>query len=271
MKRVTAADNPHYKGLKRLARSVRERRSSGHCLLDGMHLIEAYHRHCGRPAEIVVSDNGLARAEIATYLASERGHTAITQLSDRLFDDLAMVDSPSGIMAVVAQPASCHAPDAEGETIALDGVQDPGNVGSILRSAAAAGVRQIVVSRDCANVWSPKVLRAAMGAHFQLDLHQCEDLVAFLSAYRGQVLATCVDAPNSLYEVKLKPPIAWVFGSEGQGVRPLVARACGLHLRIPMAAGSESVNVAAAAAVCLFERVRRKLAGDLPEVAGRSG
>jgi len=270
MRRVTAADNPHFKSLKRLARSVRERRSSGHCLLDGMHLITAYRRHYGPPAEIIVSDSGLARAEIAAYLASELGQAAIPRLSDGLFDDLALVDSPSGIMAVVAQPAARQAPEGEAETVVLDGVQDPGNVGSILRSAAAAGVRQIVVSRDCASVWSPKVLRAAMGAHFQLDLYERDDLAAFLTAYRGQVLATCVDAPNSLYETKFVPPIAWVFGSEGQGVRPRIARVCGLHLRIPMAAGSESVNVAAAAAVCLFERARRGLAGELPEPACRS-
>lgn len=270
MRRITAAENPHYKTLKRLSRSARERRLSGRCLLDGMHLIEAYGSQCGRPDEIVVSDSGLARAEIATYLASDRCASAITLLSDRLFGDLAVVDSPSGIMAVVAQPKTRHAPDHEAETIVLDGVQDPGNVGSILRSAAAAGVRQIVLSRDCAQVWSPKVLRAAMGAHFQLDIHESDDPAVFLAAYRGQALATRVDAPTSLYDGQFLPPLAWVFGSEGHGLRPAVAAACRLHLRIPMSAGSESVNVAAAAAICLFERVRRHLVGEWPAAARRS-
>lgn len=264
MRRITAADNPHYKHLKRLARSARERRSSACCLLDGMHLIEAYGSHCGRPQEILVSESGLARTEIAAYLAGDPCADAITLLSDRLFGDLALVDTPSGIMAVVALPQAGRAPDHEAETIVLDGVQDPGNVGSILRSAAAAGVRQVVLSRDCAQVWSAKVLRAAMGAHFQLDIHESDDPAAFLAAYRGQVLATRVDAPTSLYEAMFMPPLAWVFGSEGQGLQPLVAAACHLHLRIPMSAGSESVNVAAAAAVCLFERTRRHLAGELP-------
>ena len=143
--------------------------------------------------------------------------------------------------------------------LALDGVQDPGNVGSILRSAAAAGFRQILLSPDCAQVWSPRVLRAAMGAHFRLELHEDVNLPDFLGAYRGQAILTVLDeSATSLYSCDLTGPVAWVFGSEGQGVRPAVMQVVKTRIRIPMPGGGESLNVAAAAAICLFETVRQR-------------
>ena len=149
-------------------------------------------------------------------------------------------------------------------------IRDRGNVGSILRSAAAAGFRQILLSVDCAQAWSPKTLRAAMGAHFQLDLHERSDLQQFLASYRGQSVAALLDASDSLYTARLEQPLAWIFGSEGLGIRPLVAAKTSLQLRIPMSGQSESLNVAAAAAVCLFETVRQRLAAESSPLTGSS-
>ena len=258
MRRIVSRENAHYKALKRLCGSGRERRRSGRVVLDGMHLIEAYGRHCAIPDEVLVSDSGACRGEIAAYLNGGSAATTITLLADSLFDDLAVVDTPSGIMAIVARPSPAPGLDFDADTVVLDGVQDPGNVGSILRSAAAAGFRQALLSADCADGWSPKTLRAAMGAHFQLAIHESSDLPAFLAAYRGQSVATLVDAATDLYAARIEGSVAWIFGSEGQGVRPLVAAATGLHLRIPMAEECESLNVAAAAAICLFETFRRR-------------
>jgi TrmH family RNA methyltransferase len=181
MRRINSRENPHYKALKRLSESGRERRKSGRVLLDGMHLIEAYGRHCGAPEEILLSDSGAGRPEIAGYLAGLPAGSRRTLLPDALFADLALVDTPSGIMAVAPWPTPARAIDHAADTVVLDGIQDPGNVGSILRSAAAAGFRQILLSVDCAQVWSPKTLRAAMGAHFQLDIHEGCDLPGFLA------------------------------------------------------------------------------------------
>ncbi len=258
MRRIASRDNPHYKALKRLCARGRERRQSGRVLLDGMHLIEAYGRHVGRPEEILVSDSGASRPEIASYLASGSAASTLTVLADALFGELAMVDTPSGIMAVVARPPAAHALDYDADAVLLDGLQDPGNVGSILRSAAAAGFRQVLLSVDCAQAWSPKTLRAAMGAHFQLDLHEGCDLAGFLGAYRGQGVATALAASVSLYAARLEGAVAWVFGSEGLGVRPPVLAATHVQLRIPMPGATESLNVAAAAAICLFETLRRR-------------
>lgn len=270
MKRISARDNPHYKMLARLLRNSRERRRSNLVVLDGMHLIAAYVSHGGVPEELVVSDSGAGRPEIADYLTGGVASATITVLSDSLFAALAVVDTPSGIMAIAPRP-SARRPLAGGvDTVLFDGVQDPGNVGSILRSAAAAGFRQILLSTDCAQAWSPKTLRAAMGAHFQLDIHESGDLPSFLAAFGGQTVATVVDAPTSLDDADLGAPLAWIFGSEGQGVRPPVAAAAALRVRIPMPGATESLNVAAAAAVCLFETLRRRRVAARSALPARS-
>ena len=258
MKHIASRDNAHFKALRKLCQSGRERRKTGLVLLDGMHLIESYTVHFGVPQEIVVSESGATRHEIARYLESGKAAGATTVLGDALFDDLAVVETPSGIMAVVAQPHCAHGVDQATDAVLLDGIQDPGNLGSILRSAAAAGFRQLLLSADCAQAWSPKTLRAAMGAHFLLDLHEHCDLPSFLGGYRGQAVLTALDATTDLYSLDLKSPVAWVLGNEGQGVSEAVAQATMLRVRIPMPGATESLNVAAAAAICLFETVRQR-------------
>jgi len=258
MKHLASRSNPHFKALKKLALSGRERRKTGCVLLDGIHLLQAYRQHFGAPEELVVSERGRAQTEISSFLLSENASTPVTVLSDDLFSEVATVDTPSGIMAIIRQPPGTRGLNQEIDTVVLDGLQDAGNVGSILRSSAAAGFRQILLSADCAQAWSPKTLRSAMGAHFQLDIHENCDLVAFLATYRGQAILTELSAESALYSLDLKKPVAWVFGHEGQGIRPEVAAATSRSIRIPMPGATESLNVAAAAAVCLFETVRQR-------------
>lgn len=256
MKTIVSRDNPHFKALKKLCQSGHERRKTGRIVLDGVHLLQSYAECFGVPEEIIVSESGRLKAEIAACLV---GADAITLLPDALFRELAPVETPTGIMAVAARPSARASPSTDADAILLDGVQDPGNVGSILRSAAAAGFRQILLSPDCAQVWSPRVLRAAMGAHFRLELHEDVNLPDFLGVYRGQAILTVLDeSAASLYSCDLTGPVAWVFGSEGQGVRPAVMQAVKTRVRIPMPGGGESLNVAAAAAICLFETVRQR-------------
>ncbi|HZX32453.1 MAG TPA: RNA methyltransferase [Rhodocyclaceae bacterium] len=256
MKHIQSRDNAFFKGLKRLAQSGRERKKTGLTLLDGIHLIEAYEATVGSVETLVASEEGLNRAEIRDFLSIRE----YVLLSDSLFRDVGIVDHPSGIMAVAGFPVRADAPKADADTLVLDGVQDPGNVGTLLRTAAAAGFRQVVLAADCAAPWSPKVLRAGQGAHFVLDIFEDTDLPAFLASYAGTTAVTSLQDAQSLYEARWEGPIAWVFGSEGLGVRPEVIAAAGLKIKIPMPGQVESLNVGAAAAVCLFETVRRRLA-----------
>jgi len=256
VKLIQSRDNTFYKGLKRLAESGRERRKTGRTLLDGLHLVEAYEKACGPVETLIVAESALAGGEIAAYVEGRE----IILLADALLRDLGLVDTPSGLLAVAAMPVATVAVDREKDAILLDGVQDPGNVGAILRTAAAAGVGQALLSPGCAAAWSPKVLRAGQGAHFALAIHEDADLGAFMADYRGTTAVTCLDDATPLYDACWDGPLAWVFGAEGQGVRGELLAAARLRIRIPMPGAVESLNVAAAAAVCLFEALRRKIA-----------
>ncbi|WP_374342181.1 TrmH family RNA methyltransferase [Azonexus sp.] len=255
MKLIQSRDNVFYKSLKRLAESGRERRKTGRTLLDGVHLVEAWETRYGPVETLVVGESALAGGEIAAFVAGRE----CTLLSDALLRDLGLVDTPSGLLAVVAMPGRASAVDLDRDAVLLDGVQDPGNVGTLLRTAAAAGIRQVLLSPGCAAAWSPKVLRAGQGAQFVLDIHEDADLAGFVAAYRGSTAVTCLDGATSLYEAQWQGPLAWIFGAEGQGVRRELIAAADLRIRIPMPGAVESLNVGAAAAVCLFEAMRRKL------------
>jgi RNA methyltransferase, TrmH family len=251
---LRSRDNLFFKKLKRLAESGRERRKSGLTLLDGVHLVEAYEAVHGPVEQLVVGEAALAGGEIAGFVAGRQ----YTVLADSLLRDLGLVETPSGLLALVATPAAITAVDLEKDAILLDAVQDPGNVGAILRTAAVAGVGQALLGPGCAAAWSPKVLRAGQGAHFALAIHEDVDLAAFMAAYRGTTAVTCLDGATPLFDARWEGPLAWIFGSEGQGVRRELIAAAQLKVRIPMPGAVESLNVGAAAAICLFEALRRR-------------
>lgn len=255
MKLIQSRDNPLFKELRRLAESGRERKKSGRTLLDGLHLVESFEAACGPVERLFISEAGAARPEIAGFVAGRD----VVLLSDALLRELGIVEHPSGLLAVAPIPASAGMPRLDADALLLDGVQDPGNLGTLLRTAAAAGFRQAILSRDCAGAWSPKVLRAGQGAHFALQIFEDADLPGFLADYSGTSIATSLDDAEPLFQARWSQPVAWVFGSEGQGVRPEVLAAARLRVRIPMPGRVESLNVGAAAAICLFETVRRRL------------
>jgi TrmH family RNA methyltransferase len=143
----------------------------------------------------------------------------------------------------------------------LDDVQDPGNVGSMLRSAAAAGIEQVLLSKHCAFAWSPKVLRAGQGAHFYVELHEDVDLAAWARDFReagGAVVAMVATGGTDLYDTPFDAHMALAIGNEGAGISAALAAQATRRVTIPMPGGVESLNAAAAAAVCLFECVRRR-------------
>ncbi len=256
MKLIQSRDNPFFKTLKRLAESGRERRKAGCTLLDGAHLLTAYEEQFGAVETLVIAKSAINNPEFAALIA---GREALT-ISDSLMRDLGLVDTPSGLLALAKLPSGNVTVNIENDAILLDGIQDPGNLGTLLRTAAAVGIRQALLSPGCASPWSPKALRAGQGAQFALAIHEDIDLAGFMADYRGTTAVTTLEQATSLYEAKWSGSLAWIFGAEGQGVRPELLATAQLKIRIPMPGGMESLNVAAAAAVCLYENLRRKSA-----------
>lgn len=256
MKLIQSRDNPFFKQLKKLAESGRERRKQHLTLLDGVHLVSAYEAVFGKLPTLIVGESALAAGgEVAGFVAGRD----VVVLSDALLRELSPVDTPSGLLAEVPMPKSTAAVNLEKDAILLDGVQDPGNVGTLLRTAAAAGVRQALLGPGCAAAWSPRVLRAGQGAHFVLSIHEEADLAGFMADYQGTTAVTCLDGAASLYAAEWRGPVAWVFGAEGRGVQQALIDMAAMRIRIPMPGAVESLNVGAAAAVCLFEMLRRRL------------
>jgi TrmH family RNA methyltransferase len=254
---ITSADNPRFRALLKLHQSSRERRRAGLSLLDGVHLVAAHLEHVGAPQDIVVSRSHLRDVEIASLLQCAQMPEPIV-LSDVLFRLLSSVSTPTGVIAVVKTPRQAALPTVPETCLMLEDVQDPGNVGSILRSAAAAGVKEVYLSRTCVQAWSPRVLRAAMGAHFVLRIHEGVDLAILVRTYPGKVLAVAADGATPFYRADLTTRIALLFGNEGAGLSRALREAAHDTISIPMPGKAESLNVAAAAAVCLFERVRQE-------------
>ena len=189
-------------------------------------------------------------------------------LDDGLFDALDILPSPVPVLALVDAPAPALPERLAGANVViLDRVQDPGNVGAIIRTAAAAGIRTLLATTGTAACWSPKVLRAGMGGHFVLDIHEGIAPDALPALLAVPLAGTVLDGGQPLYGQDLRPPLAWVFGNEGEGIDPQLLPQLGLRLTIPQASGVESLNVAAAAAVCLFEQRRQRLVAPLPHMA----
>ncbi|PXW98661.1 TrmH family RNA methyltransferase [Sphaerotilus hippei] len=252
---ITSRNHPLVKDLRRLAQEPGAYRKLGLVWLEGDHLCRALLARGGVPLQSVVGASAWLQPgprELALAAAE------VTVIDDALLGEVSSLESPANIGFLIAAPERGRAPLQGVPTVVLDRLQDPGNVGTILRSAGALGVRQVLALKGGAAFWSPKVLRAGMGAHF--GLHLVEGLiVSELDAIEVPLIATSSHAADALHERRLPTPCAWVFGHEGQGVAPALMERCQLTLRIPQPGGEESLNVAAATAICLYESARQRL------------
>ena len=258
MPRIVSRDNPRLKKAARLIASSRERRKAGRCVLEGAHVIEAYRRRHGNPETLIIAESALTDSAIETLRAALPAVETLV-VAESAWPELALLPAAVGALAVISTP-QLRFERAADFCLLLEGVQDPGNVGSILRSAAAAGVAQAFLSPQCAFAWSPKVLRAGQGAHFHLEIYEDIDLVGWARGYRGRTVAAVAAGGEPIYAADLDAPLAIAIGNEGSGLSDHLRQAASLRVTIPMPGGFESLNAAAAAAICLFECVRRRSA-----------
>ena len=246
---ITSRDNPLVKELRRLSQDSTAYRKLGRVWLEGDHLCRAALARGVRPEHAVFAQSQWDIAPRDWTEAAPRN----TVLPDALFAEVSGLESPARMGFVMTVPVGPdilrHTP-----TVVLDRVQDVGNVGSILRSASAFGFGQVLAIKGAAALWSPKVLRAGMGAHF--GLHLVEGLEpSALDALEMPWVATSSHQGPFLHQLlaqqALPMPCAWLMGHEGQGVSPQLADQAALSVRIAQPGGEESLNVAAAAAICL--------------------
>lgn len=259
MRHVTSRHNPRLAEATALVASSRERRKSGKCVLEGLHVIATYAERHGAPETLIVTEAALARPDVRALVDLHAQQTLV--VSESLLAAASSLPASVGLVAVVTtpQPASLGQADFN---LLIDDVQDPGNVGSMLRSAVAAGVAQVLLSKHCAFAWSPKVLRAAQGAHFLTTVAEDTDLTAWATQFRaagGRVVALDPHEGEPLFDAPMAFPLALAVGNEGAGLSDALLAVVDARVTIPMPGGMESLNAAAAAAVAMFECVRRAL------------
>lgn len=251
MSAISSRDNPRVRRWHGLARDAALRRKESSALVEGAHLVAACLESRIAIKSLILSKDGAQRAELA--LLVERSGKSPVLLSDALFRHISDAKAPAGIAAEIAIPAPDRGLAAAQSCVFLEGIQDAGNVGAILRSAAAFGIAHAVLGHGCADAWSPKVLRAGMGAHFVLKLLENADLQAAVTSFGGKTICTVPRGGSPLVEADLSGRVGWLLGAEGQGVSEALSKRAALKVSIPMPGGAESLNVAAAAAICFYE------------------
>lgn len=274
MKRIDSKTNEQFKAIKEIVQSAGARREKALAWIEGDRLCDAYLSVNRSPFELqkpaekklfaIYSKSRFSQVE-ETLSAAEI--EAIWVLDDGLFAQLSDVQTPSGRALLIPTDPWSAADDppeigAKEDLVILDRVSDPGNAGTLLRTAAAAGVKHIFCTPGTVDYWSPKVLRSGMGAHFAMQTLAVVDpqkLLEFISAGRRLLVTAQTESAISLYSEKLdlRLPLAWVFGQEGGGVDEIFLKA-GTAVWIPQNESVESLNVSAAAAICLFEAYRRR-------------
>ena len=280
---ITSRDNPLVQRIRKLGQDPVSYRKLGQIWLEGDHLCSAALNRQVPLLEAVIADtawtgeHGLALpsdASAVSLSALARQAARVVVVPEALWRQFSTLESPTRLGALMSWPGASGADDAgnavspppsttsgllaSARTVVLDRVQDAGNVGSILRSACAMGIEQVVALKGSAALWSPKVLRAAMGAHF--GLHVVEQIEPDqLCELQVPLVATSSHTDQMLPTLRLPDPCAWLFGHEGQGVSATLLSRCDLTVGIPQPGGEESLNVAAAAAVCLYEAMRQRL------------
>ena len=262
LKTLSSRDNPLVKRFAALSRSAPARKRDGMCMLEGEHLAQSYVERVGQLEIIAFRDGGETGALTTAQAAlAQRAREAVL-VAPALFDSLSTLVSPTGVLAIATVPPA-PAPATTGFVVALDDVQDPGNGGTLIRTAAAAGVQQVWLSSGCAFAWSVKTLRAAQGAHFHTDVVEDVALDIALRAFNGKRWATLPRDIGSvrvvsLFNAEFGVNNVLVLSNEGHGVTPALLSAITDGVSIPMAAGVESLNVATAGAIVLYAAAQQR-------------
>ena len=253
---LESIENPKIKHLRGLIEQNSYRKKQGQTVLEGSHLCLAWLHENKKINSIFTTEHALSHPDYERILAKYTG--AVFVISESLYKDLSTLGTSLACLAIVDLPSSSQTLDFKADTLILENVQDPGNVGTLLRSAAAAGIEQIICTKGSASLWSPRVLRAGMGAHFSLQTFENVTLEEVLPQFQIPVYVTSSHHAESLYSKNLRKACVWILGNEGQGVSDYAVQHA-QAVSIPQPGGQESLNVAIAGSICFFEMVRQRL------------
>lgn len=253
---LESKDNPKIKHLRGLIEQNSYRKKQGQTVLEGTHLCLAWLHENKKINSIFTTEHALAHPDFDIILNKYTG--VVFVIGESLYKDLSTLGTSIACMAIVNIPSSSQALDFTADTLILENVQDPGNVGTLLRSAAAAGIDQVICTKGSASLWSPRVLRAGMGAHFSLQTFENIALEELLPQFKIPVYVTSSHRSSSLYSKDLRKACVWILGNEGQGVSDYALQHAEA-VTIPQPGGQESLNVAIAGSICFFEMVRQRI------------
>jgi RNA methyltransferase, TrmH family len=250
---IISRQNPRFKSLAKLISSARDLRAEGLCVLEGEHLISQFVAR-GLALETLITTNDFA--DNTGFVANEI--LLIPSAHMGVFSELTSPQNAIGLAKIPKNPPIPAAQYVPFSVLILEKIQDPNNVGALLRTAAAMGVREAWLSEGCAYAWSQKTLRASQGAQCNLVVRENIELLSELAKFNGEICVTTLTESTSLSNAKLSAPrIAFVVGNEGEGVSEAVLKLASVRVRIPMHSGVESLNVGAAAAIVLYEWQRQ--------------
>ena len=263
---ITSRDNKLIKHIKTLHQK-KYREDEGQFFVEGIKMVEEAIRQKADIVNIVTSIDILTKisggVELSERLKEIKVHT--DWVPESIFRFISDTETPQGVLAVIKK--KCANEDEiifvkNGTYILMDGVQDPGNVGTIIRTSDAAGIDGVILSKGCADIYNPKTLRSTMGSIFRIPIVEKADICAIAKAMKKQgirVLISSLKAKCFHYDVDYEGGIALVIGSESNGVGPEMAEMADLTVKIPMSGGAESLNASVAAGILIYEITRHKV------------
>lgn len=255
---VSSDKNPTIKLAKALLTSNRQRNKNAMTVIEGTHLLDSA-LNANYPIEqVLVAESALQNSEVVQLLQrlTELGKSTLQVVADKLYQDIRTLGTGIDIMAIIPV-TPLDLPVINEDCLILNDVQDSGNVGTLLRTAAAIGIKHIICTTGTAGAWSPKTLRAGMGAQFSLTIYENVTVDTLITQVQIPMLATSSHTNKVIYHEDLTQATAWVMGHEGQGVcDDLMAKS--VPIALPQPNGQESLNVAIAGALCMYEMLRQR-------------
>lgn len=252
---LESKDNAKIKHLRGLIELNSARKKHQQTVIEGSHLCVAWLQQQKKLFSLFTTEQALEHPDLQEVIELHQGHVFV--ISEVLYKDLSALGTSLPCLAIIDLPKTSMTIDFNVDTLILENIQDPGNVGTLLRSAAAANIKQVICTQGSASLWSPRVLRAGMGAHFSLHCFENFQLADILPKFQIPVFVTSSHLSTSLYTQDLTQSCVWILGNEGQGASEYALEQA-QAVTIPQPGGQESLNVAIAGSICIFEMVRQR-------------